>query len=59
MSRSVEISVDFPVQFHQRGTSKMPQRRVLGMAQKDRRKLRDEIRIYVRNRQKRYRRRLG
>lgn len=53
--RAFEVTVDFPAQFHQRGTSKMPQRRILGMSRDRRRKLRDEVRVYVRKRQKRYR----
>lgn len=46
-SRNLYIKIGFPGGFHQRGTSKMPQRRILGINDRDRAKLRQLVRIYV------------
>ena len=48
-ARSVLIGVDVPYAiFHQRGTRKMPQRRILGMNDKREQKLRKLIRVWIR-----------
>ncbi|NEP15199.1 MAG: hypothetical protein F6K14_34530 [Symploca sp. SIO2C1] len=48
-ARSVLIGVDVPYAiFHQQGTRKMPQRRILGMNDKREQKLRKLIRVWIR-----------
>ena len=50
-TRSVLIAVDVPYAiFHQQGTRKMPQRRILGMNEKREQKLRKLIRVWIRAR---------
>lgn len=46
-SRSVEIRIDFPAQFHQEGTDKMPQRRILGLNNERKGELRRRVRVYI------------
>lgn len=45
----VAIAVDFPAQFHQSGTAKMPQRRILGLNERRRNRLVLRVRGYLRN----------
>jgi phage virion morphogenesis protein len=50
-ARSVLIGVDVPYAiFHQQGTRKMPQRRILGMNDKREQKLRNLIRVWIKAR---------
>lgn len=46
-SRSLTITMSFPAQFHQSGTRKMPQRRILGLNPERRDELRKLVRVYV------------